>query len=113
MYHGEGTGESQVQDFLVRFSAREFPEDTAERLHLAATDTANLQQLLIKTGAAKSSREAQRLAEQKAIKVFGEPGGSKIAEFSGDALGYLRQPLSAGEYKLKIGKTRFLIVNIS
>lgn len=113
LYHGEGAGAREAEDFKLRFSERAFPEETAERHPFASTEVGNMQQLLIKLGVAKSSREAQRLAEQKAIKVIEEPVGSGLGTHTGDALSYLRLPLAPGTYKFKLGKTRFAIVTLS
>lgn len=113
LYHGTGTGAEQAADFTKRFSERAFPEETAERVTLAAGDGANMQQLLQQSlGVAKSSREAQRLVSQNAVHFIEEPAGSTLASLSHEPLKLLKSPLIKGEYRLKIGKTRFVVLTI-
>lgn len=112
-YHGAGAGQEQKADFIKRFSEREFPEETAERLSVTSTEINNLQQLLQHLQIAKSSREAQRLVTQKAVHFHQEPEGSTLGTMSTDEpLALLRAPLSTGDYWLKIGKKRFIIFTI-
>lgn len=109
MYHSEEAAGQEALDFRARFSDRQFPEETAERHAFSAPEVGNLQQLLIKVGAAKSSREAQRLVQQGGVHFMENPGG----ELPADPLARLRASLAPGTYKMKIGKTRFLVVNIT
>ncbi|MCX7019299.1 MAG: tyrosine--tRNA ligase [bacterium] len=114
LYHGADTAEREAQDFRARFTLRKFPEKTAERVTLSLADAPNLAQVLALTGAAKSSREAQRLAKQGAIKVIEYPEPHTLsAHPAGGSLGLLRAPLAPGVYKLKIGKTRFVVLTIT
>lgn len=113
LYHGEGLGQQQSQDFIRRFSEREFPEETAERVELSSADGINLQFVLQHLGTAKSSREAQRLVSQNAVHILGEPDGSNLEAMKGEALKLLKNPLMPGEYRLKLGKTRFVILTVN
>jgi tyrosyl-tRNA synthetase len=113
LYHGAESADREANDFRSRFTLREFPDDTAERFSSSTIETRNLGQLLVKMGAAKSSRETQRLAEQKAIRIISDPEPHPLSSYNGDGLGLLRVSLVPGEYKLKIGKTRFAVVTIT
>lgn len=112
LYHGAGAGQEQSADFIRRFSERSFPEETAERLSLASADGVNMLMLLQTLGVAKSSREAQRLVSQKAVHIVEEPSGSMLATLSDDPLMFLKSALNTGEYRLKVGKTRFVVLTI-
>jgi len=117
LYHGEGAGVAQQDDFVRRFSERSFPEETAERISLsggaAGENPANtIKALLQHLGVAQSSREAQRLASQGAVKVIEEPAGEPLSSLAQDPLKFLNTPLPAGEYRLKIGKTRFVVATV-
>lgn len=110
-YHGKGVGAEQADDFTRRFSERAFPEETAERVELAG-DIATIKTLLQQLGVAKSSREAQRLVAQKAVKVIDEPAEGALCAASYDPVKFLNTGLPDGDYRLKIGKTRFVIVTV-
>ncbi|MGI8907858.1 MAG: tyrosine--tRNA ligase [Candidatus Sumerlaeaceae bacterium] len=112
-YHGPGTGAREQEDFRLRFSAREFPDDTAEQHSFQLSDVPNLQQLLLKLGAVKSGREAQRLIEQKAVKCIECPEVAGLSLDTENNTDVLRRPLVPGHYKLKIGKTRFAVVTLN
>jgi tyrosyl-tRNA synthetase len=113
IYHGVGTGQREADDFKLRFSAREFPDDTAEQHKLALSEVTNLQQLLLKLVAAKSSREIQRLVEQNAVKIMEGPAVvSDLLSGSEPVMSKLRANLLPGTYKIKIGKTRFAVVRL-
>lgn len=112
MYNGLGSGQVQAADFMRRFSERTFPEDTAERVTVSAADSENFQQILQKMGAAKSSREIQRLVSQNAVKFIEEPADSALKDMSGEPLKLLKSVPVPGDYKLKIGKTRFVILTV-
>jgi hypothetical protein len=66
-------------------------------------------------GAAKSNREARTLLEQKSVKLFGSPFTPEIEEK------WKTQPvqfgttaaLPVGEYRMKIGKARFIKLTIT
>jgi tyrosyl-tRNA synthetase len=111
LYHGPGSGKEAADDFLRRFSERSFPEDTAERVSLPA-DSPTIKSLLQQLGVAQSSREAQRLVSQNAVKVMEEPAGTPLSALAGEPLKFLNTPLPTGEYRLKIGKTRFVIATV-
>ncbi len=113
LYHGEGAGEEQRADFIKRFSERTFPEETAERVAISSAEIQNVQQFLQHIGVAKSSREAQRLVSQKAVHFLQEPDGSDLKSQTGEPLKLLKSPLVHGEYRLKVGKTRFVILTVS
>lgn len=113
LYHGQDAAEREAADFRSKFTNREFPEDTAERITISAAEGATLGKLLQKTGAAKSSREVQRLLEQKAVHVFEDPAPHTLTENAPvDPLALSRVNLAPGLYKMKIGKTRFVIVQV-
>jgi tyrosyl-tRNA synthetase len=111
LYHGDGAGKEQSADFTKRFSERSFPDETAERVTVKAGET-NFQQILQDLGAAKSSREAQRLVSQNALKFIEEPAGSAFKDMTGEPLKVLKAAPAPGDYKLKIGKTRFVILTV-
>jgi tyrosyl-tRNA synthetase len=113
LYHGEEAAVREADDFRSRFTLREFPEETAERVNASVEEVKNLTQLLTKLGAAKSTREAQRLAEQGAIKVIEDPEPHPLSAYAGEKAGLIRVPLVPGIYKLKIGKTRFAILELT
>jgi len=114
LYHDAEAARRESEDFRARFSNREFPEDTAERVEATLAEVPTLGRLLIHLGAAKSAREAQRLAEQGAIKVFSEPEPAALGSHpDNDRAGLVRVGLRGGIYRLKIGKTRFVLVNVS
>ncbi len=112
LYHGPGAGQEQLTDFVQRFSERAFPEETAERVTLSAADSPNMLFILHSLKVAKSSREAQRLISQKAVHVIEEPAGERLLALTDDPLKFLKTPLAAGEYRLKIGKTRFVVLTV-
>lgn len=117
LYYGDGAGQAQKDDFIQRFSERSFPEETAERVDLSAIageagQSASIKTLLQNLGVAKSNREAQRLVSQNAVKIIEEPAGNALEALASDAIKFLNTPLPAGEYRLKIGKTRFVIVTV-
>jgi tryptophanyl-tRNA synthetase len=114
LYHDATAADREAADFRARFSSREFPEDTADRFESSREETPNLLKLLVGLGAAKSSREAQRLVAQRAVTAFEEPAPCVIGGFpaDGDANALARAELPAGAYKLKVGKTRFVVVNL-
>lgn len=111
LYHGDGAGVAQTEDFIRRFSEREFPTETAERVTLPA-DGATIKTLLQQLEIAKSSREAQRLVGQNAVKIIEEPVEGWSSSIADNALQMLNTPMPSGEYRLKIGKTRFVIVTV-
>lgn len=113
LYHGQEAAEREASDFRARFTLREFPEETAERISLPLEEMKNLTHLLTRLGVVKSSREAQRLAEQGAIKVIEDPAPHPLSSYSGEKTGLIRVPLIAGTYKLKVGKTRFVILELT
>lgn len=110
-YHGAEAAQREAEEFRSRFTLKEFPDETAETVEVPA-EGATLLKVLQAAGAAKSTREIQRLAEQGAVKVIEAPEGSPIAEGSSETAGALRAPLPAGEYKLKVGKLKFYRVRI-
>ena len=113
IYHGEEAARREAEEFRSRFTLRQFPDDTAERITLPLSEAGNLTQLLVKVGAAKSSREAQRLVDQGGLKVIDDPAPHAFSEpAEADKATLSRRALTAGVYKLKIGKTRFAVVTL-
>lgn len=113
IYHGEEAARREAEEFRSRFTLRQFPDDTAERITLPLSEAGNLTQLLVKVGAAKSSREAQRLVDQGGLKVIDDPAPHAFSEpAEADKATLPRRALTAGVYKLKIGKTRFAVVTL-
>lgn len=110
LYHGGEAADAEAAEFRARFTLREFPDDTAERVKLSAGTTllATLQSI----GAAKSAREAQRLLEQKAVHVFEDPAPHALTEAAAGLVPLGRSTLPAGTYKMKVGKTRFVLLEI-
>ncbi len=114
LYHGAEAAEKEAADFRARFTLRQFPDDTAERIEVSLADAGNLTQLLVKIGAAKSSREAQRLLDQGGLKVIEDPEPHAFSEpAEADKPTLARKPLTAGVYKMKVGKTRFAVVTLA
>jgi len=114
LYYDEASAESAAADFRARFTNRSFPEDTADKLSFSLADVPNLQKLLIACGVAKSSREAQRFVDQKSFTVFEEPESAPLGSHPDeDRMGLARKALPAGVYKLKLGKTKFVVVTLS
>lgn len=113
LYHGTGTGAGEVEEFKRRFSDREFPVDTAEKISVVRDECPILQKLVARLLPGSSSREIQRLAEQKAIKIFEQPDTSLLTEtVNSGAQAFLRTELVPGIYHIKLGKTRFVIAEV-
>ncbi|MGB9690619.1 MAG: tyrosine--tRNA ligase [Candidatus Sumerlaeaceae bacterium] len=114
LYHSPEAAEREAEAFRARFSLRLFPEESADRYRLRLSEAPNLIKLLTATGAASSAREAQRLVQQGGVKVFDQPPCQPIDLLDNAAvLSSARMPLVAGTYKLKVGKTQFMIVELS
>ncbi|AXA35460.1 MAG: tyrosine--tRNA ligase [Candidatus Sumerlaea sp.] len=114
LYHGDDAAEAEAQEFRARFSLREFPEETAERFQLTRDEAPNLARLLVAIHAVQSNREAQRLIAQGGVKVFAEPPDKPLSSVpEADRSQLARTSLTPGEYKLKIGKTLFVVVTLS
>ncbi len=114
LYHGDAAADAAAADFRAKFTDRSFPEETATKLDLKLTDVPTFQKLVIACGAAKSAREAQRFIEQRSFSVFEEPDDKPITSHDdSDAFVLARTALTAGTYKLKLGKTRFVNVTLS
>jgi tyrosyl-tRNA synthetase len=114
LYHGDEAAEAEAQEFRARFSMREFPEETAERFQLTREQAPNLTRLLVAIQTAQSNREAQRLIAQGGVKVFAEPPDKPLSSvLETDRNQLARVPLTPGQYKLKIGKTLFVVVTLS
>lgn len=114
LYHGRDAAEREAREFRARFSLRQFPEETADQFVLSLAEAPHLTKLLVAIGAVHSAREAQRLIEQGGVKIFEQPPNAPLGE-SGESVGpaFARAPLSAGCYKLKVGKTKFVIVTLA
>lgn len=112
LYHGAGAGQEQKDDFVRRFTERAFPEETAERISLTLSDEPNIQKILQSLGVAKSSREAQRLVSQNAVHIIDEPTENGLSDLKAEPLRFLKSPLAKGLYRIKVGKTRFVIVTV-
>lgn len=113
LYHGEQAAEREAEEFRARFSLRMFPENTADRFEFSLDEAPNLIKVLTLTGAASSAREAQRLIQQGGVRVFQQPPSEPIEVLDESATASSgRLPLVAGEYKLKVGKTRFMVVKL-
>ena len=116
-YHGTDEAERQSADFRKRFTEKSFPEETAERAEFPAGTT--LQAVLTGLKVAASSREAQRLVQQGAVKLVADGGtdasalAALLANAATDPLAALRPPLPSGEHRFKLGKTRFAVVTVS
>jgi len=114
LYHGREAAEREAEEFRARFTLRVFPDNTADRHQFPLSQTPNLIKLLQACGAAESSREAHRLIQQGGVRVFEQPPSLPIeVEDHVATVGSARSPLVAGTYKLKVGKTRFLVVNLN
>jgi tyrosyl-tRNA synthetase len=113
IYHGGAAAAREAADFRERFTLRVFPEDTAEKIELALADAPNLTQVILRTGAAKSAREAQRLIAQGGAKVIEEPDPGLLGSHpADDKTGLSRLALAPGVYKLKLGKTHFVLLTL-
>jgi len=113
LYHGAATAEREAEEFRARFTLRRFPDDTADRFELPLTEAPNLIKLLTATHAATSAREAQRLVQQGGVRVFEQPPSRPIEIQDDSATATAaRMPLVPGVYKLKVGKTKFMIITL-
>jgi tyrosyl-tRNA synthetase len=72
LYHGADKGRAAREHFERTVVRKEMPESVPEHVLKDGSSDVSLAKLLVMTGLAGSSREAQRLVEQGAIKVDGE-----------------------------------------
>ena len=111
LYHGEDAAKAEAEEFRSRFTLRQFPDETAEHITMSLSEASNLTQFLVKAGVVKSSREAQRLIDQGGVRILEDPAPHEFTEPSEEEKANLaRKPLTAGVFKMKMGKTRFAVV---
>lgn len=111
-YYGAEDASREADEFRNRFTLKEFPAETAETVSVPAGG-ATLMKVLQAAGAAKSTREIQRLAEQGAVKFISSPDGYAAPQSPAETINALRSPMPEGEYRLKVGKLKFYRVVIS
>ncbi|MDQ7031849.1 MAG: tyrosine--tRNA ligase [Desulfonauticus sp.] len=98
-YHGTQAAKSALEHFNKVFAQKGLPEDMPS---FKIDTKANLAEILFLSGMCKSKGEAKRLCNQNAISIYGQDK--------------LRDPFftfEPGEYVLKIGKKRFLKLQVS
>jgi len=99
-YHGPSAAADARAEFRRKFSEREFPVESAERMMLPA-EPMPLVALITKAGLAPSKTEARRLIAQGGVEVDGE----KVTD------GDRTLPGEPGrEYRVKVGKKRFAVI---
>ena len=105
-YHGAKGAAQAKAEFQQRFREREFPAEPDARVTLSASEVAHpvgLVDLVAKTGLVPSKSEARRLIVQGGVEVDEE----KLTDPNG------KLTLSAGrQYKLRIGRRKFAIVEV-
>ncbi|MDE5831379.1 MAG: tyrosine--tRNA ligase, partial [Desulfovibrio sp.] len=94
-YHGQAEADAARSKFNSVHAAGNFPDD-APQLIAREGETSSLAAVLEQAKLVKSRAEAKRLAREKAIMVNGEIREDCVA------------PLEKGDYKIKVGKKRFL-----
>lgn len=99
-YHGPAAAAEARAAFTQRFSAREFPADSAERKTLPAGPTSWVV-VLAQAGLAPSKTEARRLIAQGGVEV----DGVKITDGEHVMVG---EP--GRDYQMKVGKKRFAVI---
>jgi tyrosyl-tRNA synthetase len=117
-FHGSDVATAEAADFRSRFTERQFPEETADALalsHGSAESPWTFSRVLVAIGAAKSNREAKTLLEQKSLKLFSSPlDEAALEQFSTQGVAYgTSQTLPVGDYRIKVGKARFLKLTIT
>jgi len=99
-YHGPSAAADAGAEFRRKFSEREFPVESAERMILPA-EPMPLVAVITKAGLAPSKTEARRLIAQGGVEVDGE----KVTD------GDRTLPGEPGrEYRVKVGKKRFAVI---
>lgn len=99
-FHGQDRAEEAQRDFEIKFSDRQFPEDTKEVTLEGKQGITVLDLVLLSSERIKSRGEAKRLIEQGGVNIDGQ----KIADPKAPVTHY-KKPL-----KLKIGKREFIKV---
>jgi tyrosyl-tRNA synthetase len=98
-FHNSEAAEKAASDFESVFAKGQIPEDTEEiTLETKAT---SIVQVIVDNGLAPSMTEARRLMSQGAVTLNGEKVGDIHAQFK-----------QSGEVLMKVGKRRFLKINI-
>ncbi|MBI3610123.1 MAG: tyrosine--tRNA ligase [Nitrospirae bacterium] len=98
-YHSKGAAIEARRDFDQKFRKKEFPAQQAARIDIESG--ADVVQVLVKVGMAKSKSEARRLIQQGAVDV----DGRRITD--------INHTLSLGKtYQIKVGKKQFASVSL-
>ena len=100
LYHGVDKANEAREAFEAVFAKREFPEDAGEYT-IKEGPEASLAHVLTASGLAKSNSDAKRLIREKALSVNDEL--STDPNFV----------LSQGDYKIRLGKKRFLKLHVT
>lgn len=98
-YHGEAAADAALEDFNRTFAGGAFPADAPA--HACDFGEASAPAAVLEAaGLVKSRAEAKRLAREGALAVNGE----RIADAAA--------PLAPGEYRIRLGKKRFLKLSV-
>ena len=95
-FHDEASADAAEAAFDAQFRRKEMPQEMENFPYEWKKPTEFLSSILSNCGAVKSSSEARRLIKQGAISVDGEKIGDQ--QFA----------LKSGEYKIRIGKKRYV-----
>ncbi len=99
-YHGDAAAKEAREGFNKVFAGGGIPED-APRLNVHTGDASRPLAVLADSGLCASRGEAKRLVRQGALSIDGQRCDDS------------ETPLAAGEYVLKLGKKRFLLLNVT
>lgn len=100
LYHGLPAAQTARDNFNTSFTAGGFPENAPVFSVKAGPQSAPID-FLEKSGLAKSRADIKRLAKEGALSV------------NGSRVGDVGEPLAPGSYKIKLGKKRFLLLDVT
>ena len=98
-YHDEAAADAARAKFNSVHASGLFPDDAPEFTAPEGEESAPVS-FLEKSGLTKSRAEIKRLCRDKALTINGEPREDPLA------------PLPRGEYQIKVGKKRFLLLRV-
>jgi len=99
-FHDPRTAEREKDTFNRVFSAHELPEDM-QKMRVPAAQHRRLADILLDSGLCPSRSEAKRLCRQKAVSLY---PGIKLTD--------PEHVFAPGEYTLRVGKKRFLKLDV-